>query len=182
MKAEARVFFVGGASASGKSTATKRMAAEHVVPCIELDALRNAMAPAFVDEGLLTNAMNGMTKALLRELVAGGADMIVEGGWLQPDAAEELVREFGHRFHPVFCGYPDDSPSQRLATIRSHPRNNHWLASRADAEERLKKEVAGSHYYRTEAQNRGLLFVDFTVPADGCTHLEQLYREWRASR
>jgi predicted kinase len=181
MTVEARVFFVGGASASGKSTATKRMAVEHAVPCIELDALRNAMARAFVDKALLIKAMNGMTKALLRELIAGGADVIVEGGWMQPNDAEELVREFGHRFRPVFCGYPDDSPSERLEKIRTHEGTKHWLNSRADAEQFLEGQISGSAYYENEAHSRGLDFINFTDPAGGCKRLEQVYRDWRAA-
>lgn len=181
MARRAQIYFVGGASASGKSTATRELALEHDVPRIELDVLYNRLD--FIEDlALRQQTMQTVTETLLRELVDADADMIVEGGWMWPTVAARLVQESEGRFCAVYCGYPNVSPEARLEMLRAHPGTKHWVVGKSETEalQWLELQIKGSAECKEAAENEGLEFFDFGVPQDGSQRLLMKYRDWRS--
>lgn len=176
-----RIYFVGGASGSGKSVATRQMARECTLPRLEVDNIYSAFCGAFGNseaQKIITIA----AASLVEELVASGASMIVDGGWIWPDKAADLVKVSGGRLTAVYCGYPTATTQGRFELIRSNsgPDPNHWLAGRdsSDAIAWINQQIEGSRSYQEAAKLVGLPFFDFSDVAEGNKQLRAHFRQW----
>lgn len=178
MTTTGKVYFVGGASASGKSVATRQMAIESGLPRIELDGLYNALEQD-CDEKTRQRVMKTSTRVYIQQLLDAGASMIVEGGWMWPDVAAELVQQSNGRLSAVFCGYPNATAADKLKAIRNYGQApKHWLA-RKDKDWALswiEKQISGSREYEDAAAKVNLHFFDFSDVSSGNAQLLNHFR------
>ena len=183
LQLQAWIFFIGGSSASGKSTVAKKIATQFDLPVITLDKFRNSI-DEFVaspeDRTLLTRKIS---LQVIKELINVSAQCIVEGNWVTPECAADLRR--GGFFYPVFCGYPDSNPVERYEAIslKAGSKDRHWLLDieKEDAHAFLEKKVKASLEDRDECKMHGIDYVDCTDFLDGSAKISELFEnQWQA--
>ena len=158
----ARIIYIGGASASGKTETATKLSAMTGLPVVELDEYYDLLADAGCSAEDAAAATPAIARRAVEDLLRSGSDCIVEGGWVDPGIAAELRERYGNAFEPVFCGYPGSEVGDRLAVILGS--GAHWLAdkSRAEAEAFLAEQVKASKWYEQECGRFAIPFVDFT--------------------
>ena len=173
-----RLYFIGGASAAGKSTVARALATRTGRNSIELDAYYDLLEPLTRNSRALEQATTQVSLEAVRQMLKLGAKGIVEGGWIAPARAWQLHNESAGHFYPVYCGYPQAKAKPRLALIRAQPQ--HWLADKTDSEalEFLRQQIKDSRWYQQECAKYGLPFFDFSEVASGAAALERDYCAW----
>ena len=173
------IYFVGGASASGKSTCTARLAGEAGVGRIELDGFYNVIRHGVRNESALKAVAQDVVAFSLKKLVEADVGGILEGGWIEPAQAAELAALQPKRFCPVYCGYPNADVAARLEMILRH--GKHWLTARdrPTALAWLEQQVDGSRWYQSECRAYGIPYFDFSDMDEGSRQLRGHYLAWR---
>jgi hypothetical protein len=174
----ARIYFVGGASASGKSVSTKALAKEFCVNTVNLDEFYNVIRKSISDETLSQKTTKDVAALCVDKFLSIGAAGILEGGWVAPSKAAEISKSYRNRFCPVYCGYPKADIITRLEMIVRD--GKHWLASRSQEEARnwLKGQIEGSLWYQSECLKYGIPFFDFSDVTKGQQQLQTHYQTW----
>lgn len=180
------VIFIGGASASGKSTAARELSSQTNRPYFELDQLYNSV------NGLLSNGcfpdkvVKDIVKRVSLEFVCGligaEAQCVIEGGWITPKVAAGLTGD--GVFEAVYCGYIDIEAKQRLQTLQSAPDNQHWLTKKTDvfALDFLTKQSNDSQWYKNECIDHGLTYFDFSDQNEGSATLLKHFSNERTAQ
>lgn len=172
------VYFIGGASASGKSWVAQSLAQKHCLPLIHLDEFHNALRSVPASGSDLEEATKAVCLVATKQLLMLGRLCIVEGGWIDPDVAASLFGSGEVVRSAVYCGYGDNALEQKYDSIVQG--GAHWLAKRprGDALEFLKDQVRGSEWYRDGCTNHGISYIDFTEFDDGTRSLECHFNGW----
>jgi len=169
------VIFIGGASASGKSTTAQKLASQTGRPYLELDRIFNSVVDIASDGGIpdkvCKDIAKGVSLEFARALIENETQSVVEGGWILPEAAAGLASDGG--FQAVYYGYTGIEPYLKLQSIKSKPDNQHWLAEKPEAcaLNFLRCQIEGSRWYRAECQKHGLPYFDFSDQTDGASKL-----------
>ena len=146
----ARVCFIGGASAAGKSAVAEEVAADHGLVLFRLDSFFLMAEKTGLSGEALNDAARAMSLRFLTERIEAGSRCVVEGTWITPVEAAGLMADAA--FHSVFCGYPDADPKARLKEIwASYPeRGAHWLMGRSTDEALafLRAQIEDSRRFR----------------------------------
>jgi predicted kinase len=171
------VIFIGGASASGKTAAARRLAGKLQLPVLGLDTMADLLRPVLPERSRRVAATHRLAHTLVAELVQGGANAIVEGGWLRPlDAA--ALREAG--LVAAYCGYVETTGAERLQLLRASSAAPHWLTTvKQDWALRwIEQQIADSRWYREECARLGLAYADCSRIEEGiaglCREVESL--------
>lgn len=172
------IYFIGGASASGKSFCTGELKQKFGVKNIELDDLYNVIKPAVSDDSVAKNITKDVVLFCVKKFLEASVTGILEGGWINPSVAFEISNISGSQFQAVYCGYPNADVELRLETIISH--GKHWLTrkDRATAIEWLNNQTAASRWYEDECKKYGIPFFDFSDVMAGSSQLHDHYSAW----
>ncbi len=173
------IYFIGGASASGKSTVARLLAAQEERSIVELDNFYDILESATQDESFLEKTTQKIALELVSQLLAANAFCIVEGGWIPPFEAKKLKDSSQDRFYPVYCGYLNGKAKDRLRKIRDG--KSHWLTEKPPKVARayLRDQLKRSHWYQKQCKKYDLPFFDFSNFGDGVTALSLDYCRWR---
>lgn len=176
------IYFIGGASASGKSAIATILTNEFGDKHIELDGIYDVISHAVDNEKAAMQITTDVVILCMKKWIEYGVDGIVEGGWIDPSQAAKLVARYKKKFHPVYCGYPRADIADRLAMITAT--GDHWLAeiNRQAARDWLAKQVAGSRWYESECAKFKIPFFDLSDLPAGSHQLQDHYRAWRKER
>ncbi|MDO8863673.1 AAA family ATPase [Haliea sp. E1-2-M8] len=169
------VFFIGGASASGKTTVALKLATTNSLSLIHLDAFYNTLRPAFKSDSDLEVATKSICQVAATHILAIGRKCILDGGWIDPEVAVAL---FGPSA-AIYCGYEDKDLGKRYDRILS--KNEHWLKdeSKENALSFLQKQADGSEWYKSECKECNLPYVDFTnFPNHIPSEISSRFSEW----
>ena len=175
------IYFIGGASASGKSVVASRLAELDLLTVIELDRFYDLLSRTLHNREVLAKVTERVAREVATQLVRCNARGVLEGGWIYPARAKQLRTEFKGRFYPVYCGYPHADARERLALIKE--RNQHWLAEepKKTALAYLKEQIEESRWYEKECKKYALPFFDFSNIEEGTQALERHYHDWYRS-
>ncbi|MEP3265510.1 MAG: hypothetical protein ABJZ62_08760 [Hyphomicrobiales bacterium] len=173
------IFYVGGASASGKSFTGSKIAQDADLTIVGLDDYYNQIAK----KDLIDNTKDDLTKELsiilLGHLIESKAQCIVEGAYLHP---YDTLKFSAGQLYPVFCGYPNADPIKRLDEIilGKDGKKKHWLfwKDRDYAISWLKTHIDGSKWYQNECKKYSIPFVDFSDFQHGENELMEHYRKF----
>jgi 2-phosphoglycerate kinase len=173
----ARIYYIGGASASGKSTAARALSEDIRLPVMYLDNCSDALAEIGLSESTHYQAMAEFSSFFVSRLMETNARNIVEGCWIDPDRASALM-ETG-TFFPVYCGYPTADPEARLEIMSSVKDNFHWLTTkpRDEAIDFLEKQTIYSKWYQEECEKYGITFIDFSDFESGTARLRAHFKK-----
>ncbi|HRC71365.1 MAG TPA: hypothetical protein PK880_02400 [Candidatus Competibacter sp.] len=172
------IYFIGGASASGKSTAARMLAARDGRAVVELDNFYDILGKVVDDQGALEKVTQKIALEVVARLLSADAFCIVEGGWIDPSKARKLKEASDGRFYPVYCGYPRLKVEARFKMIRK--KKVHWLAEKSAkaAHSFLQEQIKLSRWYRKECKRYDLPFFDFSTVEDGVAALSVNYTRW----
>lgn len=175
------IYFIGGASAAGKSAVTTRLAARDGRTIIELDRFYDLLQATIRDSNALEKATRQIALEVVKQLLASNAYCLIEGGWIAPAQASLLKEATAGRFHPVYCGYPYAKVKKRLALIQRA--QQHWLAWEPEKKARafLRQQIEESAWYRRECEKYHLPFFDFSKVEEGAQALILDYSQWQQS-
>jgi shikimate kinase len=173
-----RIFFIGGASASGKSTIAKELSNLYALPVVELDRFYDILMQVIFDREKLVVATEKISLEVVAQFLAVEASCIIEGGWIQPKKANQLKKESKGHFYPVYCGYPTASVESRYLAIKKS--GLHWLNSQSKKEARsfLISQIKESEHYRQECEQWRIEFFDFTEFSEGSRILRSHFEQW----
>jgi shikimate kinase len=163
------VYYIGGASGSGKSTVAKRLSKNSGLGLIELDAIFNAVEASVESKETAPKVMNNVAGSLIKQLLAARISCIVEGGWLRPEAAKQISLDCPH-FHAVYCAYPNTPPEVRLELLRTD--GTHWIAQKNHEDALAALRDQNSQWYEEECKRLKLTFFDFSEIDSGAKMLE----------
>jgi gluconate kinase len=171
------IYFVGGASGAGKTSATQQLAKRHGVALIELDDLQRMIMPAVPDGEARIPVMREVTQSLIRQLLAAESFCLIDGAWLEPQAASELLAA-SEALKVVYCGYTHADVDERQRTIRG--RGVHWTASLSQEQGRefLTKQVRDSVVLQQHCAALALPYFDFSDFDSGTAALERDFCSW----
>jgi shikimate kinase len=166
-----KIIFIGGASASGKTTVAKQLAEKLERPLISLDDFYNATGE-IEDGNLRKRITRKFSEALIEQLAVAGTACVVEGGWISVEVASSFC---GDIVDAGFCGYFASDLSMRLDNICNT--GKHWLANKSkdEALNFLQNQVSGSEHYQSECEKYSLSFFDFSSPEEGSKQLLAIY-------
>lgn len=173
-----RIYFVGGASAAGKSTISKELAVCYSLPLVELDKFHDILIPVIGERELLIETTSEVALAAVELLLKTKAACIIEGGWIKPAQAHMLKNNFCSRFCPVYCGYPGAGVATRYLAIQAN--GTHWLNDkpRSEAHAFLTTQIKESAEYKQECERFQLAFFDFTDFSAGSKALRAHFEMW----
>lgn len=168
-----QLLFLGGSSASGKTTAAAHISKGLNLHCVHLDEfnvpLDQAIRAKTIERG---PAIDDLSKTIgfnvVEKFLSLNATCLIEGGWLSVPQAAELMKN--DRFAPIFCGYPEANADKRWLQIKRSP-GHHWLKNHDDvsAIQWIERQIKESQDYRVECETHGVTFVD-------CSDLENASR------
>ena len=175
---KSRIYFIGGASASGKSTIAKELSSLYSFPVVELDRFHDILMPIVHDREQLVRTTGKITLEVVRQLLELNVSCIVEGGWIQPRKASKLKEKSKGYFYPVYCGYPRADVESRYSVIQKD--GLHWLNSKPGkkAQSFLRTQIDESESYRQECERLQIEFFDFTVFSEGSEALRSHFEKW----
>lgn len=174
------LYFIGGAARTGKGILVRRLLREQHLPYLNLDILKMGLArgvPEYAidpDAGAIPVAESlwPLVYEMSRSLLADQVPYVLEGEIL-PKQVAVLRDAYPAQVYGYFLGYAQITPSQKLHDIRAHAGYpNDWPHSYTDAAllPIIRREIAFSHYVRTECQKYGLAYFDtsaqFTATLD----------------
>lgn len=174
-----RIYFIGGASAAGKSTISKELSLRYALPLVELDTCYDLLSAAIPEREPLIEATRKVALAAVSQLLNAQAACIIEGGWITPAQAHQLKHNFGNRFCPVYCGYAGADLATRYLAIQAN--GTHWLKDKPKPEAHafLTTQIKESAAYRQECALFQLEFFDFTDFSAGSKALRAHFETWR---
>lgn len=175
------VFFIGGASGSGKSTVARAIASRLCVPLLQLDDLHDLLKPPpGSDCDAHVKTTEAVAPFLIEQLLKAGANALVEGGWIQPEGAKDLRAKWPRRFTAVYCGYPGVTAHERF-TRMCQVNSTHHLLSGNNVIDALNQQICDSKSYQTRCNNLNFRFVDFSDLAAGRAALNTAVDDWLKS-
>jgi predicted kinase len=131
----ARIIIVTGLPATGKSTLAREVSARLRVPLLAKDAIKEPLLDCFgatdaAQSRRLSDASFAVLFALTRDVVASGADAVLEGNF-RPGEHEASFRSSSVRIAQILCVL--DEP-QRLARLAARARDLTRHAGHRDAD------------------------------------------------
>jgi len=166
------LYFVGGASRSGKTWLARRMLESHQIAYFPIDVLMMGFINGYPDFGLdpetegitrgekLWPILRGMAVNLIEEK-RYHPDYLLEGDELLPKNVAELITTYPRDVRACFLGYTHIVPSEKLQSVRKFEpdwaefyKNDEILLSF------LAEQSEYSQYLRQECSIYGLNYFD----------------------
>jgi gluconate kinase len=183
------VYFIGGPSITGKSTAAKRLASQFGIDYFELDQICFFLANLRLDAKAMYNMTVNICSTFVEQLIKNNAVCIVEGSWIAPEKAKALIEQYSDKFFAIYCAYPHADISKRLEFAK---KSDHWLFKRSirnpiewhvpgakrDPVAWLNLEIQNSKWYRHECLRLNIPFIDFSDIDTGFARLQENFSEW----
>jgi 2-phosphoglycerate kinase len=165
------IYFVAGASRSGKTYMAKKLMVQLGVPLLELDYLKMGFAYGVSDYGihpLQDEATIGkriwpIVSGMIKAMIENEDDYIVEGCYILPEYADQARKQYGDKIRACFLGYADMLPSDKLAEVRQYGGNpgdnlRHYTDDEAMAD--IQHFIKYSHFVRTECRRFNLPYIE----------------------
>jgi len=165
------VILIGGATRSGKSILSRRLAANLGWPILSLDVLKMGLSRAVPSLGIdpaspsaaVGRVMWPLIRAMLENAVETASDYIFEGDMLLPHQVAELQATRTGEVVACFLGYRHLQPEQKLAAIRRYGGlPNDWLNEHDDRYilHEVRLGIAASDEVALDAERHGFLYFD----------------------
>jgi len=167
-------FIICGASRSGKSTLSKRIAKEFEVSWLVGDCLVEALEQAFPQTGIQffgnpydnANIFTGYLIELLKSYQEEGVGYVLDTVHIRPDNVVSIREALGP-IPAVFLGYIDIDPEEKVKYIRDHdPKNaDYWSVKMTDQEliDHTLRHQEFSRANKEGCQKHGIPFFDTGV-------------------
>jgi hypothetical protein len=179
------LYFIGGASRSGKSQLVRKLLSANNVPYFPLDAVM--MACSKRPECFKMNhqdspqersvALWPFTEEIVNTTSYHLDNYAFEGDYIFPNNIKAFEKKYsGRRFSAVFLGYADIDPEKKLQDIRRFSSLMDWTRKRSDEQllEHIKVHIAISITLRDQCAIHG--FPYFEAKNDFAAYLDDVYQ------
>ena len=137
------IYFIGGASRSGKTILAKRLANLLRLPYLSTDSLMMGFMNGVPEMGVhdkmwpdeIAVKMWPFISAMVENMIYNHQDYIIEGEALLPSYIKQLMDKHPQRIKSCFVGYAHADINQKISEVKNHPNHdNDWLLSLSDDE------------------------------------------------
>lgn len=172
------VFYIGGVSATGKTSTATQLAVQYNLTLIEFDDYWRGIERFFKAEHK-QQVMESIVRDLIIKLLESRSDetYIIEGVWLTPCVASILSSRYV-QFSCVYCGYLNSNANERWEKIQA---GDHWLVrlkNEQEAKQFLNEQIERSIEYYHHAGQYGLKFYDYSDFSQGNHAVKQYFSKW----
>jgi len=174
------MIYIGGASASGKSTAARKLSGAIGLKVIELDAINRKLRKQHLKGERLNDETRRLSRSKIEKLLTSNTNCIVEGGWVRPDVASELAKQYGQKLVIIYVGYPHAKVNEHLDKVLAG--KVHWLCRRPEEEALtwVQRQIQNSSDCEKQCKEYGFRFIDFSDQEAGTKELMSNFKESRS--
>lgn len=168
-----RIFYIGGASGSGKTFSTRKLSNEYSVSTCRLDNFYDKECGRGKSKQEAEKATRSKCQRYIESQLNKGEEGIIEGGWIEPHVAATIKEKFPDTFFPVYAGYANDDPESRLKKIKQG--GTHWLCLDESPIAFIKKQILDSQWYEEECEKYKIMYIDYSQPEIGNGRLKEYF-------
>lgn len=161
------IYFIGGASRSGKTTIAKRLAKQLKIPYLSTDTLMmgftNGLPELKINDKMwpdeIAVKMWPFIRAMAENMIYNHQDYIIEGEALLPSEVKCFTEMHLRNVKSCFIGFDNVDIHQKILEVKNHANHdNDWLVSLSDEEisSHIKNMIGFSHKIKLECSDVGL--------------------------
>jgi len=165
------LYFISGASRSGKTIIAERLAAKLGISYLSLDWIMMGFTngiPAFGVHNKLfpddiAERLWSFFKAMFESMIAVDTDCIIEGEALLPELMTQMLEKYPEKIRICFLGYINVDINQKMKEIRDFSsKKNDWLEDKSDTYviDHIKNMVAHSKKIEQSCKENNILYFD----------------------
>ncbi|MEM0912542.1 MAG: hypothetical protein AAGJ37_16315 [Pseudomonadota bacterium] len=174
------IYFLSGASRSGKTLIAREILEEANVSYLSLDWLLIGF-----DEGLtkvgtkhlsstneVAKKMWPALKKMIDNMLCDGEDCVIEGEALSPELMAELRAQYPDEVKVAFLGFDTIDVKKKVSLIKSNTeKENDWLASESDAyiQDHVNNMIRYSKMIKTACKKHNLSYFDTSEDFENAT-------------
>lgn len=165
------LYFISGASRSGKTIIAKRIALQNKIPYLSLDWIMMGFTNGIPEYGVhdklfpddIAERLWSFLKAMFESMIAVETDCIIEGEAILPELITELLKEYPSKLKICFLGYIDVDIDKKVKEIRDFSnKKNDWLENKSEAYviDHVKNMIAHSKKIKKSCKENNMRYFD----------------------
>jgi 2-phosphoglycerate kinase len=174
------LFFVSGASRSGKTHIARKILADRQIPYLSLDWLMMGFNDGIPDYGIhhllwpddVARRMRPFLQGMIDCMLVDGMDYVIEGEAMLPQLAADLIEQRPDAVKAAFLGYTEIDVENKVALVKKYGGSeNDWLTDESDEYIRnhIGNMIAYSKMIKKECEKHGLPYFDTSDDFQGAT-------------
>ncbi len=180
------LYFIGGASRSGKTLMARHLLAERGLAYLSLDCIvmgfTNGLPRIGIHDKLMPDEIAerlwDFLEAMCQSMLWSDVDYVIEGEAMLPENLRALVDKHPGRVRACFLGYADSSIETKLREVREHSReHNDWLTREPEAyiRDHLANMVDFSRMLRDECRAHDMRYFETSKDFSAATERARRY-------
>lgn len=165
------LYFISGASRSGKTIIAKKVSLQKGIPYLSLDWLMMGFTNGIPEYGVhdklfpdeIAQRLWRFLKAMFESMIYVETDCIIEGEAILPELIIELVKEHPSKITICFLGYTDINIDKKVKEIRNFSNEKKdWLEDKSDAYiiDHVKNMMAHSRKIKKSCKENSIRYFD----------------------
>ncbi|NDV61948.1 hypothetical protein G0Q06_05750 [Puniceicoccales bacterium CK1056] len=165
------LYFISGASRSGKTLVAERIFREHHIPYMSLDWLVMGFTNGIPEYGLhdklfpdeIAERLWSFLNAICESMIWSGIDYVIEGEAILPELICEFLDKHPGKVRICFLGYTDVDIEQKVTEIRKHSAGElDWLTKEPDnyVRQHVENMVNHSRMIKEGCAKTGMQYFD----------------------
>ncbi|MEM9548495.1 MAG: hypothetical protein AAGA77_21095 [Bacteroidota bacterium] len=165
------LYFISGASRSGKSIVAKKMANVKRIPYLSLDWIMMGFTHGIPKYGVhdllfpdvIARKLWSFLKAMCESMLIAEEDCIIEGEALLPELLIELIEKYPDDTKACFIGFIHVNIDQKVEDIRRFSlEKNDWMEDKSDTyvREHVINMIAHSKMIKTACEDQKIHYFD----------------------
>ena len=167
------LYFISGASRSGKTIVAKKLALQKGIPYLSLDWIMMGFTNGIPEYGVhdklfpddIARRLWSFLKAMFKSMLAVDTDCIIEGEALLPELIIELTKEYPNQLMICFLGYIDVDINKKFKEIRDFSsKKNDWLEDQSDVYviDHVKNMITHSKIIKQSCEEYDMQYFDIS--------------------
>lgn len=165
------LYFISGASRSGKTIIAIKIAAQKGIPYLSLDWIVMGFTNGIPEYGVhdklfpdeIAERLWRFLKAMFESMLSVETDCIIEGEAILPELIIELMNEYPSKLKICFLGFIDVDIDKKVQEIRDFSsEKNDWLEDKSDAYviDHVKNMIAHSRKIKKSCEENNIRYFD----------------------
>ena len=165
------LYFISGASRSGKTIIAKKISTQKGIPYLSLDWIMMGFTNGIPEYGVhdklfpddIAKRLWSFLNAMFESMIAVNTDCIIEGEALLPELIIQLSKKHPGKTRVCFLGYLDVDIDQKVQEIRDFSsKENDWLADKSDAYvvDHVNNMIAHSKTIKQSCEENNVQYFD----------------------
>lgn len=165
------LYFISGASRSGKTIIAKKIASKKGISYLSLDWIMMGFTNGIPQYGVhdklfpddIAVRLWSFLKAMFESMISVETDCIIEGEAILPELIIELFKKYPDKLRICFLGFTDVQIDKKVKEIRSFSiEKNDWLEDKSDAYviDHVKNMIAYSRKIKKSCKENNITYID----------------------